>query len=139
MKNYKMTNGTITATFPAKDIQDARNEVLKFADCSKETLIEELEERIDFTRVNRDANGNPRYVCHYSALITEDDKDKAKEQARNSNRLFVDFEYEIALKKAKKIGGRKFHNKQYGGGIVFQSYNIQNTERRIFELLETGK
>jgi hypothetical protein len=30
--------------------------------------------------------------------------------------------YEDALKLARQIGGRKFHNKQYGGGIVFQCY-----------------
>ena len=31
--------------------------------------------------------------------------------------------YRIALNKATKIGGKKYHNKQYGGGIVFQTYN----------------
>jgi hypothetical protein len=43
--------------------------------------------------------------------------------------------YGIALKRAKKIGGKKFHNKQYGGGIAFQSYNIKETEKQIEELL----
>jgi hypothetical protein len=31
--------------------------------------------------------------------------------------------YTIALALAKTLGGRKFHNKQYGGGIVFQEYD----------------
>jgi hypothetical protein len=27
----------------------------------------------------------------------------------------------------RKIGGKRFHNKQYGGGIVFQSYSLPGT------------
>lgn len=80
---------------------------------------------IDFTRVNSDNNGNPRYVCHFLNFIAE------------SESLFsVDEKYKVALKRAKKIGGRKFHNKQYGGGIVFQSYNISTTEKNILELMK---
>ena len=26
--------------------------------------------KIDFLRINNDVNGNPRYVCHYSELLT---------------------------------------------------------------------
>lgn len=43
--------------------------------------------------------------------------------------------YISAIKKAKTIGGKKFHNKQYGGGIVFQSYNIAETAKQIHELI----
>jgi hypothetical protein len=43
--------------------------------------------------------------------------------------------YGIAVKRANKIGGRRYHTKQYGGGIVFQSYNIHDTERQILELV----
>jgi hypothetical protein len=71
----------------------------------------------DLTRVNNDVNGNPRYVIHFLALITEEDR-QAEDYIFNS--------YNIALAKAKNLfGGKKFHNKQYGGGIVFQSYNTQ--------------
>jgi len=66
--------------------------------------------KIDFKRVNNDVNGNPRYVCHF---------------------LNIADNYEQAVKLANTIGGKKFHNKQYGGGIVFQSYNIDNTEAAI--------
>lgn len=76
---------------------------------------------IDFTRVNNDTNGNPRYVCHFLNFIKTDEKS----------------EYDLALWRAKKIGGKKFHNKQYGGGVVFQSYNIQQTEKDILELMQT--
>lgn len=84
--------------------------------------------KIDWTRVNNDTNGNPRYVCHFLEFITEEDRE-----------LSISDKYTHALNKARKIGGRKFHNKQYGGGIVFQSYNIESTEARIKELLKTGK
>jgi hypothetical protein len=71
--------------------------------------------KIELTRVNNDVFGNPRYVCHF---------------------LNIDNDYEVAIQKAKKIGGKKYHNKSYGGGIVFQSYNIDNLENKILSLAE---
>lgn len=68
----------------------------------------------NFTRINNDTNGNPRYVFHFLKLSNN---------------------YSEALFLAKKIGGKKFHNKQYGGGIVIQSYNLQDDCNRINELL----
>jgi len=84
--------------------------------------------KIEFTRVNNDVNGNPRFVCHFLDLLTD-------EEQNDYSGDFLTKKYVNALKRAKKLGGRKFHNKQYGGGIVFQSYNIQDTERRINELV----
>jgi len=73
----------------------------------------------DFTRVNNDINGNPRYVCHFLAFTTSDDL------ADYSGLDKITRKYDLALKRAKPLGGRKFHNKQYGGGIVFGSvYNL---------------
>jgi hypothetical protein len=63
-----------------------------------------------FTRINNDTNGNPRYVIHYLQLADS---------------------YERALFLARQLGGRKFHNKQYGGGIAFQSYNTDALKARI--------
>lgn len=83
------------------------------------TLLLSNGSKIEFTRVNNDVNGNPRYVCHFSNVVTDDDREKAK-----SNAHYLDNLYTVALARAKKYGGRKFHNKQYGGGIVFQSYNL---------------
>lgn len=69
----------------------------------------------DFTRIKSDINGNPRYVLHFLALDVyghESNFDLCKR-------------YDLAIKLAKtKTGGRKYHNKQYGGGIVFQSYSL---------------
>lgn len=84
-----------------------------------------MESKIEFKRVDNDTNGNPRYVCHFLNFITPDDAGK-----------FTGLGYDFALARAKKLGGRKFHNKQYGGGIVFQSYNIGETERQILELVK---
>lgn len=81
-------------------------------------------EPIEWTRIDNDTNGNPRYVCHFLNFI------KSEENISIGNK------YAIALARARKLGGRKFNNKQYGGGIVFQSYNIKEDERRINELMK---
>lgn len=86
--------------------------------------------KIDFTRVNNDTNGNPRYVCHFFNLLTDSENNY-------TTGLSVSDRYNVALNRARKIGGRKFHNKQFGGGIVFQSYNIQETENDILNILNS--
>lgn len=72
---------------------------------------------IEFTRVNSDMYGNPRYVCHFTNISSD---------------------YKTALKLANKIGGRKFNNKQYSGGIVFQSYNLDDTRKHIERIKDTS-
>ena len=71
---------------------------------------------MNYKRINNDTNGNPIYVVHFLAIADD---------------------YESALKIARKMGGKKFHNKQFGGGIVFQSYNIEETIKRL-ELCKTS-
>lgn len=97
---------------------------------AKETLKEYTErqakpEPIDFTRINNDTNGNPRYVCHFLTFITDKDSCPAS--------------FSLALIRARKLGGTKFDNKQYGGGIAFQSYNTDKLQKDIFELMEQYK
>ena len=55
-------------------------------------------------RINNDYYGNPRYALHYLGVASN---------------------YNQALRLSKSIGGKKYHNKNYGGGIAFQSYNIE--------------
>jgi hypothetical protein len=81
----------------------------------------------NFTRVNNDTNGNPRYVLHFLKLNTDDELDAVQW-------IDVSTKYVLALARSRAQGGRKFHNKQYGGGIVFQSYNLRELCARLNEL-----
>lgn len=67
------------------------------------------------TRINNDVNGNPRYVIHFLALSNE---------------------YPRAIILANSIGGRKYHTKSYGGGLVFQCYNTDNLIAQLNRLTE---
>lgn len=82
--------------------------------------------KINWTKISNDINGNPRYVCHFLQVLPDYIKNGGDG---------ISVKYEKALKIAKAIGGRKFHNKQYGGGIVFQSHNIADTEQQIMSLI----
>ena len=75
-----------------------------------------------WTRVNNDVKGNPRYVVHFLNILNNDEMGPGS--------------YEKAIKRANKIGGRKFHNKQYGGGLLFQSYNLYETEKYLIQAKE---
>jgi hypothetical protein len=89
----------------------------------KTTDFTQLDKYVSFTRINSDVNGNPRYVCHYLNFKPD-----------HLGYSDKDFNYNDAINAARTIGGKKFHNKQYGGGIVFQSYNILDTAERILLL-----
>lgn len=78
----------------------------------------------DFTRIRNDVNGNPRHVCHFLHLDVH---------GWQSN-IGLSDRYAVAVKLANSIGGRKYHNKSYGGGIVFQSYDLQDLCNRINRL-----
>ena len=80
-----------------------------------------------FTRISNDINGNPRYVIHFLEILNDEE------------RISIPFnkKYQYAVKKANKIGGKKYDNKSYGGGIVFQSYNIEKTYDDIQKLKNT--
>lgn len=71
--------------------------------------------QITFTCINNDVNGNPRYVCHFLNFIPDEDIDFSNK-------------YAIALSRSSRLGGKKFHNKQYGGGIAFQMYSGEQEE-----------
>ena len=91
-------------------------------------------QKIDFTRIDNDTNGNPRYVCHFSELVSEKDREQVKATCQPLG--YISDLYALAVRKANKIGGRKYHTKKYGGGIVFQSYSTEQTEKAIIEVRE---
>jgi hypothetical protein len=71
----------------------------------------------DFTRAkNLDVNGNPRYILHFLSMTKPGDAPDGD----------ISGKYAAALVRARKFGGRKYHNKSYGGGIIFQSYNTNS-------------
>lgn len=79
---------------------------------------------ITLTRVKRDINGNPRYVTHFVNLLKLEEKFTTAGQG-----------YVTALKRARELGGSKYCGKDFGGGIVFQSYNTDDLKRQICELV----
>ena len=79
------------------------------------------------TRIKNDVNGNPRRVIHFLSFITDADRAERSEHKLISTGSL----YDLALRKARKVGGRKFHNKQYGGGIAFQAYS----DSEVYELV----
>ena len=84
--------------------------------------------KIDWTTTTNNAFGHPRYVCHFLNLNSESE--------HNSNMSISD-KYAYALARAKRIGGKKYHNKSYGGGIVFATFSLEELERRIEEALKS--
>lgn len=85
------------------------------------------QQSIEFTRIENDSNGNPRYVCSFEEFLLPGEYAAHTAQGR----------YDIAAKRANKIGGRKFNTKQYAYGIAFQSYNTKFTEQAIIDLMKT--
>jgi hypothetical protein len=72
-------------------------------------------------KINNDVNGNPRFVVHFLDLLNEGERQG----------LDVLQSFDLAVKKARKIGGKVYRGRDFGGGIVFQSYNIQETILKI--------
>ena len=56
---------------------------------------------------------NGKYVIHFLAI----ESPQHDKYGINS----VNIAYDVAIAKAKYFGGRKFHNKRFGGGIAFDS------------------
>lgn len=92
---------------------------------------------IQFTRLpGYDVNGNPRYVCHYANLLTWQEINELSPLAPPHG---VSEKYARAIQRAHTIGGRKYHTKKYGGGIVFQSYSLKETEQAILEAVRKAE
>ena len=91
----------------------------------------------DFTRIDNDTNGNPRYVVHF--LDCEPEQWRNDYSAPASEHKALTNRYADTVKLMNKIGGRKYHNKQYGGGIVFQSYSLPETIQAIQRVKEAAK
>ena len=81
----------------------------------KNYLYKETHKEIEVFRIPNDTNGNPRYVVHFLDLnIKLSDYD-------NINKLY---------------GFCKYRAKWFGGGVVFQSYNIEDTLKYALETVK---
>lgn len=67
---------------------------------------------VEYVRINNDVNGNPRYIIHF---------------------LDIADTYTEALNISRKIGGKKYRGKDFGGGIVIQSYNLHTDLEHIIK------
>lgn len=77
----------------------------------------------DFTQINNNSMGNPRYVCHFLGLVPPD--------FLEPDAWSISAKYNAALDFSRPFGGKKFHNRQYGGGIVFCTYDLPGLVREI--------
>lgn len=80
---------------------------------------------MEFKRVRNDVNGNPRYVFHFLAFLKDDTSCEDLGGVLNA--------VENVANHAKKLGFSKYRGKDFGGGLVTQSDNIQDTIRLIEE------
>lgn len=71
----------------------------------KEYVVNVNGNEIPYVRIDNDVNGNPRYIIHF---------------------IYFGDTYAEAISKSRKIGGKKYRAKWYGGGIVISSYNLQS-------------
>jgi len=85
---------------------------------------------MQITRVKNDINGNSRRVIHFLELLTHADRAALPIGPGRTSAMCS-----LALTKARKIGGKKFHNRQYGGGIVFQAYTDAEVEHLVARAL----
>ena len=80
-----------------------------------EETVKVQEKEITAFRIPNDTNGNPRYVVHFRDLgIGLWDYD-------NINKLY---------------GFNKYRTKWFGSGVVFQSYNIEDTLNYALDKVE---
>ena len=91
------------------------------------------DQEITVYKVEYDTNGNPRYVIHFLDLLTEKEQKEISDETRKLRikypRQFIssiDPMIEKAIEKSRKIGGKKYRAKWFGGGVVFQSYSIKD-------------
>ena len=89
---------------------------------SKCYISPNLETQFDdaFYSVKSDINGHPRYVTHYLAFLGDVE-------------CGVD-SYALAKKRANKLGFKVYRGKDFGGGFVTVSYNLENDIERIIAM-----
>ena len=90
---------------------------------------------IDCTRVNNDSNGNGRFVVHFLSLVTAEDRKEADAYEGRGFGERLTWLYNRALVRAKRRCGRKFHNQQFGGGVIFQAGSEDEVREKVKDCL----
>ena len=83
---------------------------------------------VDFTPIDNNYYGNPRYIVHFREFLTNEEW---KTFGIDTQHYFFD----LALQRSRKIKGKKYRGKSYGGGIVLSSYNLEDTAQKIQGLM----
>lgn len=96
---------------------------------------------LSITRLNNDVNGNPRYVIHWLALLQNEalnqwDKQEIASKGAWTGNKMNGLTYDIAHHIAKQSGFKRYHNKSYGGGLSFSSYNVTSDLAYLDEVCE---
>lgn len=68
----------------------------------------------EITRLKQDVNGNSRHAVHFLDL----EPDALREVLQ---RMTLTERYAQVVKLSNALGGRRYHNKSYGGGVAFQA------------------
>lgn len=76
----------------------------------------------NWQRVKRDGNGNSRYKVHFSVFVPD------MNPSENSR--------QVAVERARAIGGKPYRAKWHRDYIVFQSCSLPHTEQAIDEMLK---
>ena len=78
-----------------------------------------------------DYYGNPRFVVHFLSFpnLDPDPEYRASgiDEIVSRQRLYID-------NVRHAVGGKRYRGKDFGGGIVFQSYNVEATLRHALSL-----
>lgn len=83
-------------------------------------------------KVESDSVGNPRYVIHFLDLLP-------LERIKPEHSLTSELDYNIEL--FNSLGFKKYRAKWFGGGLVFQSFSLENDLRSALAVIrkEVGK
>ena len=84
-------------------------------------------EEITLYPANCDMYGNPRVIVHFFVFL--------KDSEINDDTLSIEERYNIAKKRANKIGFSKYRGKDFGGGFVHQCWNETELKEKIVELV----
>ena len=96
------------------------------------TTITVMNESIGVFDAGYDTNGNRRYVIHYLPIYNA-----IKSRTGMNHGALSDTPYIVAVDAMRSIGGKRYHNRKYGGGISFAGANLATLGAEIEESIDT--